>query len=49
MRELGGVFGIAVLAGFALMPTAPPRFFPEWGFVDTLASSTAQGLSQPWP
>ena len=25
------------LAGYVLMPTAPPRMFPEWGFVDTLA------------
>jgi hypothetical protein len=28
------------LVGFVLMPTAPPRFFPEWGFIDTLASSS---------
>jgi membrane-associated phospholipid phosphatase len=25
------------LLGYILMPTAPPRMFPEWGFVDTLA------------
>ena len=25
------------LLGYMLMPTAPPRMFPEWGFVDTLA------------
>jgi membrane-associated phospholipid phosphatase len=25
------------LVGYVLMPTAPPRMFPEWGFVDTLA------------
>jgi len=24
------------LLGYILMPTAPPRMFPEWGFVDTL-------------
>ena len=24
------------LVGYVLMPTAPPRMFPEWGFVDTL-------------
>jgi membrane-associated phospholipid phosphatase len=29
------------LAGYVLMPTAPPRFFPEFGFVDTLAQSAA--------
>jgi membrane-associated phospholipid phosphatase len=25
------------LVGYVLMPTAPPRMFPEWGFTDTLA------------
>lgn len=25
------------LLGYVLMPTAPPRMFPEWGFNDTLA------------
>jgi len=25
------------LIGYVLMPTAPPRMFPEWGFSDTLA------------
>jgi len=25
------------LLGYVVMPTAPPRMFPEWGFVDTLA------------
>jgi PAP2 superfamily len=29
------------LIGYVLMPTAPPRFFPEFGFVDTLAQSAA--------
>lgn len=25
------------LAGYALFPTAPPRYMPEWGFTDTVA------------
>lgn len=25
------------LLGYALLPTAPPRMFPEWGFTDVLA------------
>jgi membrane-associated phospholipid phosphatase len=25
------------LIGYVVMPTAPPRMFPEWGFTDTLA------------
>jgi PAP2 superfamily len=28
------------LVGYAIFPTAPPRFMPEWGFVDTVASFT---------
>src|SRR5918996_5983848 len=28
---------IIALVGYVLMPTAPPRLFPEEGFVDTLA------------
>jgi hypothetical protein len=26
--------------GFMLFPTAPPRFFPEWGFVDSVSNLT---------
>lgn len=29
------------LAGYALLPTAPPRMFPGFGFVDTLAASSS--------
>lgn len=32
---------VLALAGYALMPTAPPRMFSEYGFVDTLAAETA--------
>jgi hypothetical protein len=31
--------GIA-LVGYMVLPTAPPRFFPEWGFVDSVADFT---------
>jgi hypothetical protein len=31
--------GIA-LVGYTVMPTAPPRFFPEWGFFDAVADFT---------
>lgn len=31
---------LLALVGFILLPTAPPRMFPEWGFVDTLAASS---------
>ena len=31
--------GIA-LVGYTLYPTAPPRFFPEWGFTDSVSQFT---------
>jgi hypothetical protein len=31
--------GIALI-GYVILPTAPPRFFPEWGFVDSVANFT---------
>jgi PAP2 superfamily len=31
--------GIALI-GYTVMPTAPPRFFPEWGFFDAVADFT---------
>jgi membrane-associated phospholipid phosphatase len=33
------------LIGYVLVPTAPPRMFPEWGFVDTLAQHAAVNQS----
>jgi membrane-associated phospholipid phosphatase len=35
---LANLFG---LVGYVLMPTAPPRMFPEWGFVDFVAQYSA--------
>ena len=29
--------GIA-LVGYIVFPTAPPRFFPEWGFIDSVVA-----------
>jgi len=29
------------LVGYVLMPTAPPRMFPEWGFIDYVAQYSA--------
>jgi hypothetical protein len=35
------IIAIAIaLVGYAVLPTAPPRFLPEWGFVDTVSSFT---------
>jgi len=46
------------LVGYVVFPTAPPRFMPEWGFIDTVsdvtgvhvgqASATANALFNPY-
>jgi hypothetical protein len=33
------------LVGYAVFPTAPPRFMPEWGFVDSVADFTGVHVS----
>jgi hypothetical protein len=35
-------FGVALI-GYAVFPTAPPRFFPEWGFFDAVSDFTGVG------
>ncbi|MGO9487737.1 MAG: phosphatase PAP2 family protein [Solirubrobacteraceae bacterium] len=32
------------LIGYAVFPTAPPRFMPEWGFADSVADFTGVGI-----
>jgi hypothetical protein len=32
-------FGVALI-GYSVYPTAPPRFFPEWGFFDAVSDFT---------
>ena len=36
-------FGLALI-GYTIFPTAPPRFFPEWGFFDAVSDFT--GVAQ---
>ena len=33
------------LVGYAVFPTAPPRFMPEWGFVDSVSDFTGVHVS----
>ncbi|CAB4873203.1 unannotated protein [freshwater metagenome] len=40
VRNMFIVSWCIALAGYTLYPAAPPRFFPEWGFVDSVASFT---------
>lgn len=38
VRNMLMIAMVIALAGYAVFPTAPPRFMPEWGFVNTVAS-----------
>ena len=33
------------LVGYIVFPTAPPRFFPEWGFIDTVSDLTGMHVN----
>ncbi len=33
------------LIGYAVFPTAPPRFLPEWGFIDSVSDLTGMHVS----
>jgi PAP2 superfamily protein len=33
------------LVGYAVFPTAPPRFLPEWGFIDSVSDLTGMHVS----
>jgi hypothetical protein len=40
VRNMLMIAMVIALIGYAIFPTAPPRFMPEWGFVDTVATFT---------
>jgi hypothetical protein len=40
VRNMFMVAMVLALAAYVLYPTAPPRFFPEWGFTDSVADFT---------
>ena len=55
VRNMFMVAMFLALVGYVLYPTAPPRFFPEWGFTDTVeaavgetAASSANVLYNPF-
>src|SRR3954452_9469820 len=37
VRNMFAVAMALALVGYVALPTAPPRFFPEWGFVDSVS------------
>ena len=43
VRNMFGVAMLVALVGYAVFPTAPPRFLPEWGFVDSVSAMTGVG------
>jgi hypothetical protein len=40
VRNMFMIAMVLALIGYAAFPTAPPRFYPEWGFTDTVAVFT---------
>ena len=40
VRNMFMVAWTIALVGYVVFPTAPPRFFPEWGFVDSVSDFT---------
>jgi membrane-associated phospholipid phosphatase len=40
VRNMFMVAMAIALVGYAVFPTAPPRFLPEWGFIDSVANFT---------
>jgi hypothetical protein len=40
VRNMLFVAMLLALVGYAVFPTAPPRFLPNWGFVDTVSNIT---------
>jgi hypothetical protein len=56
VRNMMMVAMALALVGYIVFPTAPPRFFPEWGFFDSVSnvagvpsdSTTADALFNPY-
>jgi membrane-associated phospholipid phosphatase len=58
VRNMFMIAMVIALVGYTVFPTAPPRFMPEWGFIDSVsdftgvrvdhASATANALFNPY-
>jgi len=46
VRNMFMIAMFLALVGYVAYPTAPPRFMPEWGFSDTVASFVGQSAEQ---
>ncbi|MCW3009088.1 MAG: hypothetical protein JWP17_3714 [Solirubrobacterales bacterium] len=40
VRNMFAIAFLLAIVGYVLVPTAPPRFLPEWGFQDTVSEYT---------
>jgi membrane-associated phospholipid phosphatase len=40
VRNMFAIAFLLAIVGYVLVPTAPPRFLPEWGFQDTVSEFT---------
>jgi hypothetical protein len=45
VRNMFAIAMLIALIGYAVFPTAPPRFLPEWGFIDTVSDFTGVHVS----
>jgi membrane-associated phospholipid phosphatase len=46
VRNMFIIAMVFALIGYMVYPAAPPRFFPEWGFQDTVSDLFGNGASQ---
>jgi hypothetical protein len=45
VRNMFAIAMLIALVGYAVFPTAPPRFLPEWGFIDSVSDLTGMHVS----
>lgn len=45
VRNMFMIAMLIALIGYTVFPTAPPRFLPEWGFVDSVSNFTGMRLA----
>src|ERR1700689_5666360 len=45
VRNMFMIAMVIALVGYMVFPTAPPRFLPEWGFIDSVSDFTGVQLS----
>jgi hypothetical protein len=45
VRNMFAIALLIALVGYAVFPTAPPRFLPEWGFIDSVSDLTGVKVS----